>query len=289
MSRLPFAVERTADTVVTLRFDDLRSGDERWILCRTDAHHENIGCDQKLEKKHLEEARDRDAAILDGGDLLDLMDAGGGDDKRANKLQLQPELRKSDKPYVSALIDYVSGFYEPYALNWALLAPGNHETAFIKRREIDMTAHLGERLKAKGSPVEVGGYQGWVRFMFKWRKNQASKRLWYHHGWGGASPATKGVGHTQRQMAYLGNADFILNGHTHNSYWVTDVQHSLDKNGKPVFNNVECLRCPGYKREFDNGNGWAVEKGHGPRVLGAWWLRFYLEDDQIQYEIRQAK
>jgi hypothetical protein len=282
-----FLVERTADTAVTVRLEPTGSDWEQWVLLRSDSHHENSGCDQKLEKKHLDEANDRGAAILDFGDLFDCMNAS--DDKRAEKSHLPAELRNTEKPYVSALIDYVSKFYEPYADNWVLLSPGNHETGFSKRREICLTSHLSDRLKAKGSKVEVGGYQGWVRFMFKWRNNQASKRLWYHHGWGGASPVGKGVPHVHRQMAYLGNADFIVNGHTHNSYHVTDVQHSLDKNGKPVFNNVECLRCPGYKREFDSGNGWAVEKGHGPRVLGAWWLRFYLEDDQIQYEIRQAK
>jgi hypothetical protein len=605
-----FLVERTADTVVTVRLEPTGSDWEQFCLLRSDSHHENIGCDQKLEKKHLDQAKERDALILDFGDCFDLMN--GREDKRADKQHLPLELRSTDKPYVTAVMDYCSKFYEPYAENFAMISPGNHEcvdgetqvltrlgwvpiadvtpddqvasmhplsktvyflnpiralsydydgemvqvshrgldmlltpnhrvayftqkterlayveadklesitkyviptcglqdakgvsvsddeirfaawmltdgclthgytiyqskpemvsrirdllnrlglsftetkrdrkiteilgrklvkdalpqyefrllkesrsavsglgistkerlpgwiyeldkrqfdiflkeavlgdgtrsksheacmcvfgvesllsdlqaacvvngyraslavrsrggkpsyhclnvverysssidpksysrvpfkgkvyclttptgnffarrggkvfltgnSAFARKNEIDMTAHLGERLKAKGSKVEVGGYQGWVRFMFKWRNNQASKRLWYHHGWGGASPVGKGVPHVHRQMAYLGNADFIVNGHTHNSYHVTDVQHSLDKNGKPVFNNVECLRCPGYKREFDSGNGWAVEKGHGPRVLGAWWLRFYLEDDQIQYEIRQAK
>lgn len=284
---VPFVVERTADTVVTLRFDDLKPGDERWVLLRSDAHHENIGCDQKLEKKHLDEAKARGAAILDFGDLFDAMNAS--DDKRAEKSHLPIELRNTEKPYVSALLDYSGKFYEDYADNWALMSSGNHETGFSKRREICLTTHLAERLKSKGSPVEVGSYQGWVRFMFKWRNTQASKRLWYHHGWGGASPTTKGIGHTQRQMAYLGNADFIVNGHVHNCYYMTDVQHSLDKNGKSVFGDVECLRCPGYKREFDTGNGWAVEKGHGPRPLGAWWLVFSLEDDQIRHDIRRAK
>ena len=69
-----FKVERTADTVVTIRVD-LEPGKDCWAFLRSDAHHENIGCDQKLEKKHLDQAMERDALILDMGDCLDLMDA----------------------------------------------------------------------------------------------------------------------------------------------------------------------------------------------------------------------
>lgn len=46
-------------TVVT--FDDISEGWEKWLLLRTDAHHDNPKCDQAMEKKHLDQAMEYDA------------------------------------------------------------------------------------------------------------------------------------------------------------------------------------------------------------------------------------
>lgn len=282
---LPFAIERSDQKVLTVRMDDIRAGWHQWILLRSDAHHDHIDCEVELEKKHLDQALERNALILDLGDLFDVMSTRK--DERGDKSHLPEPIRMSAKPYMNAVLDYVGEFYEPYAANWGMLSPGNHET---KHKDFDLTQLLGERLRAKGSPLEVMPYEGWVRFMFRWNgTKQKSYRLWYTHGYGGGGAATKGVGQNHRQLAFLGNVDFLVNGHVHNQYWVTDAKESLDVNGKVVENRVECLRTPGYKNEKRTGNGFSPEKGHHLKVRGAWWLYFFCEEDQIQYEVRQAK
>lgn len=68
-------------TVITI--DGIKAGWEQWVLLRSDVHHDNPKCDQKLEKKHLDQAKEYNAIIIDNGDLFCAMQ--GKYDKRASK------------------------------------------------------------------------------------------------------------------------------------------------------------------------------------------------------------
>jgi hypothetical protein len=283
-----FSVERTYPTVITVRMEECGPGWEQYFLCRTDAHHDNQHCDQELEKKHLDEARKRNAGILDGGDLFCAMQ--GKWDKRSDTGQLRPELKFSGRPYLDALVEYNAAFYTPYAENFVMLSPGNHETGIIKNHETNLSERLAERLKAAGSPVQLGTYAGWVRFMFTWRKvKQSSYRLRYTHGYGGGGQVTRDLIQANRQLVYIGNADFLMSGHCHDAWNVPIRREYLDGNGKPVMQDVEVIKCGGYKCEYEPGQGWAVEKGHNPKPLGAYFIRFYYNNDKIEYDIQRAK
>jgi len=274
-------VERSHPTVVTVRMKEIRPGWSQTFLLRSDAHHDNALCDHEMEKRHLEEAKERGAGIIDLGDCMCLMQ--GRWDKRADQDQMRPELREAGKlKYSDAVIDYCGRFYEPYAANWVLLAPGNHEESYAQRAETDMTTRLAERLKAKGSPVQVGGYQGWVRFDFTIRTNgRVAIRLRYTHGYGGGGPVTRDVIQAHRQLAFLGNADILVSGHTHDSWHVVARTESLDMAGKPIIKDVDCIKIPGYKDEYAIGRGWAVSKGMPPKPKGSWWLTFSVDGDRI--------
>src|SRR4051812_35599652 len=91
----PFQVERLSRNVHLVRVP-WRTADswEWWLLCRSDAHHDNKHCDQDLERKHLEQAIERKAGIIDYGDLYCLMQ--GKWDKRADRNQLRPEHAGND-------------------------------------------------------------------------------------------------------------------------------------------------------------------------------------------------
>lgn len=283
-----FRIEQDHPTVVTVRLDGISAGWEQFFLLRSDAHHDNAHTDHALEREHLELAKERGAGILDLGDLFCAMQ--GKWDKRADQRQLLPALRDSGKPYLDALVDYNAAFYQPYAENFLLLSPGNHETSILGRHETNLTERLAERLRAAGSPVRTGTYQGWVRFRFEWnRHKQQTVRLRYTHGYAGGGAVTKDVIQTARQLAYLGNADILVSGHTHDGWQMTVRRESLDRHGVPEMRDVECLKCPGYKDEYSPGGGWAVEKGHCPKPKGAWFLRFFLHSDEIRFECVRAK
>lgn len=44
--------------------------DSFWVLLSFDRHHDNPKSDNRMERRHLEQARERNAIIIDGGDLF---------------------------------------------------------------------------------------------------------------------------------------------------------------------------------------------------------------------------
>lgn len=283
---LPFVVERSYPTVITIRQSAADQTFEQWYLLRSDAHHDSFHCDQALEKKHLEEAKAKNAGILDFGDVFDCM--GGRYDKRADPKTIRPELRQGD--YFDALVGYLAKDYEPYAENWVLLSPGNHETSVKKHAETDLVTRLADRLRQKGSPVLVGSYAGWVRFMFTTYTNtRQTIRLRYTHGYGGGGPVTRDmIQAANRQLVYT-DADIMVSGHTHDCYSVPIRREALLESGRPVMKDIEVLKTGSYKNDYEGGEGWSVERGHAPKTLGAQWLRFYCENKRIVFETRRAR
>jgi hypothetical protein len=194
--------------------------------------------------------------------------------------------------YLDALVNYCADDYAPYAENWLLMSPGNHETAVFDRHQTNLTERLAERLRAKGSPVQVGTYQGWVRFLLKRSGNRSSVRLRYTHGYAGGGQVTKDLIQANRQMVYT-DADILVSGHTHDQWHVPIRREVLLDSGRPILKDVDCIKIGGYKDEYSCGNGWAVQKGHAPKPLGAYWLRFYATcvkgNAEVQYEVLRAK
>ncbi len=278
--------ERTHPTVATIRVSADGPGWEQWFLLRSDVHLDNAYCDQALVRAHLDLARQRRAGVLDFGDNFCAMQ--GKWDKRADASQFRPELRVPD--YLDALVRYHAAFYQPYADLFLLLSPGNHEGSIAERHQTDLTERLAERLRAAGGAPHVGSYQGWVRFQFEWHSTKRTVRtLRYTHGYGGGGPVTKDLVQTNRQLAYTEGADLLVSGHTHDAWEMTQRRETLDCNGKPVYRDVACLKLGGYKDEFAPGAGWAVTRGLAPKPLGAYWLRFYREDQQLCFDVQRAK
>jgi hypothetical protein len=274
--------------VVTVHFDDIPTGWEQWVLLRADAHHDNAHCRQDLERAHLEEAKRRNALVCDFGDLFCAMQ--GKWDKRADDTQLRTELRGND--YLDRLVRYNSDFYAPYADNLLLIAPGNHETAILKHHQTNLTERLAEHLKAKrtvANPLCVGGFSGWVRFMFK-RANQCDSRLLkWHHGYGGDAPVTKGTIQTNRMAVYLPDADFVVTGHTHNEWIFPIIRERISQAGVLFKDRQVHIKVPGYKDEYADGfDGWHIERGGPPKPIGAAWVRFFRKGHDIESEVLAA-
>lgn len=283
---LPWKLERTGDNVVTVRMDDVGQGWERWVLLRTDVHHDNPKCDQALEEKHLKQAIERDAMIIDNGDLFCAMQ--GGWDPRKSKDAIRPEHVRGD--YLDALVETAAEFYRPYAKNFAVLGKGNHETAISKRHESDLTKRLAAELVGMGSPVLTSGYGGWVRFLFTVRKTvRMSKNLYHFHGYGGGGPVTRGVIQTNRIGVYTPDADIVFTGHSHDCWIMPVARVRLNEAGVIQHDEQLFLRAAGYKDAWGTGyGGWEVETGKGPKPKSAMWLRWYYEDGIVKVEPRRA-
>tara|TARA_R100000808_G_C2147903_1_gene155930 strand:- start:1947 stop:2834 length:888 start_codon:yes stop_codon:yes gene_type:complete len=293
-------ITRNARNSITLHIEFLTNKDwEQWFLLSSDRHHDNPKTRQDLEKKHLDQALERNALIMDFGDLFCAMQ--GKYDPRGVKSDLRPE--HSVNNYFDALVDTSVEFYKPYAKNIVLLGKGNHETSILKRQEIDLNQRLIYGLNNEtGSQIVSGGYSGWVQLRFinalgKRNRGGETFNLWYHHGHGGGGPVTKGVIQANRRATFLPDAHLIVGGHVHEEWRVTYQRARLTQNGKPYQDEQLHICLPTYKDEYRDGmGGWHVEKGRPPKPLGAAWLRFYYDrakDGQaakhIKFELIRAK
>lgn len=276
----------TSRAVTSIYFDHCHGGWERWILIRADAHHDNLHCNHELERKHLQEAKDRNALVFDFGDLACCMQ--GKWDKRADENQMRPELRGPN--YLDKLVKYNADFYRPFAKQFVLMGQGNHETSILKHHQTNLTERLVERLNAGGANILCGGFSGWLRFMFKRGNHSYSRLAKWHHGYGGDAPVTKGVIQTARMGVYLPDADFVFTGHTHNE-WIFPIERERISTAGVLFKDQQIhIKVPGYKDEYDDGyGGWHIERGGPPKPLGAAWLRFWFVGKFLHSEVTAAK
>ena len=285
---VPFTHEHTGKNVATVRIDVTGKWTEfeQWFLLRSDAHHDNPKCRRDIEKKHLDQALERGAGILDFGDLHCAMQ--GKYDKRSDKSSVRPEHQNGR--YLDSLVETAAEFYEPYAHNWILMGKGNHEQAIKKNHETDLTERTVALLNAKtGSHIQAGGYTGWVRFLFQRGNTRSGRNLWHTHGYGGGGPVTEDIIQSSRQRVYVENADIMVSGHVHRS-WVQEFSRiRINANGAPERRDGWYVKLPTYKDEYCEGvEGWHIERGGGPRPLGAYWLRFTYADDQPYMEVVKA-
>lgn len=287
---LPFTVTEKSRNVHVISMDAAKAGWEQWFLLRSDAHHDNRHCNWDLEKKHLDQALERNAGIIDYGDLHCAMQ--GKWDKRASAEALR-DIHLGDD-YLDRLVNTAVDFYAPYAKNWILMGPGNHETSVLKRHGVHLTQSTVDRLKERTKAnIYFGGYSGWIRFSVDRSGARKSFRLFYHHGYGGGGPVTRGVIQTNRMAVYLPDADIIASGHTHD-HWLMPIERVRITEADVVKKDRQYhVRTAGYKDEYAEGmGGWHIERGAPPKPLGAVWLRFYrgYENHQpvIKYELSEA-
>ena len=270
---MPFTIEHTNRNAVTIRIEiDSTIDWEQWVLLSSDRHHDNAHCDQDMERRHLEQAKERNAVIIDYGDLFCAMQ--GKWDKRSDRGAMREEYQYG--PYLDTLVNEAANFYEPYAHNFAVIGRGNHETAIQNRHETDLTERLVGVLNDRtGATIQAGGYAGWVRFCFQRSSHRQSTVLHYYHGSGGGGPVTKDmIGANRLQVA--ADADVYCFGHTHDAWHNTIHKIGLDHLGKPTQRVVDVIKTPSYKDEYGDGNGgWSVERRMPPKPLGAYWMRFY--------------
>jgi hypothetical protein len=152
----------------------------------------------------------------------------------------------------------------------ALITPGNHETAVRKRMETCLTTRLVEQLRVKGSKCRHAGYSGWVLFRAQIGRATALYRLWYHHGYGGGGPVTRGVIDYSRYLVDV-DADCIHAGHVHQRTLIEASRQRLSPTGISRIRPIHLIRSAAYKQECLT-DGWAVEKGMSARPLGGWWM-----------------
>ncbi len=247
---------------------DIDSGDEnleQTVYLISDVHFDSISCDRTALKKHLDDALNSNGLIVLGGDWFDAMQ--GKFDPRRNMDELRPEYRT--EKYFDVVVESSAEFLKPYANNIVAITQGNHELAVRKNANTDLADRLVFHLRLNGSKAVTGGWKGWIRFLLHSHNRRGNIKLYYAHGASGTNaPVTRGVIATNRQAVYEPDADVVWNGHTHTAYIVPIVRERLTVKGK-VYNDIGWfVRTPGYKRDWDNKDGFTAQKGLGPNPVG---------------------
>jgi len=268
---------------------EYKAGWEQWYLLSSDRHWDNPHSDWKLQKTHLDTARERNAKILDFGDLFCVMQ--GKYDRRSSKTDLRAEHQVDN--YLDAVVNTAVDWFSPYADMFALVAEGNHESAIRRHHETDLIERFVTTLNYKNkTELTKGLYTGYVRFRFK-RANSSERKtpimLNFTHGYGGGGPVTRGVIQTNRKAVYLPDAQICVSGHIHESWQVSIPRERVNHLGKIYLDEQEHICLPTYKEEYLAGENYHRERGRPPKPLGAWWLRFYCENMKIKHEFIRAK
>ena len=269
------------------------------FLLISDAHIDNAHADRQMFDRHMRQCRERGAQWISNGDFLCCMQ--GKWDPRSDTSACRPEHREGR--YLDSVVTTTADYIAPHADMALLFAPGNHETAIRRRHETDMNERLVEAAKARNTACHAyaGSYANWVRFLVRGKVRRQifgnSIVMYMHHGYGGGGPVTRGTIQTSRMAVYLPDADIIWTGHTHDE-WIMPIQRArLSLHGRPYLDRVLHVRSPGYKDEFSEQNGWAVEKGMPPKPKGALWLLFWMECARrngvsgrtLRFEVREAQ
>ncbi len=284
MNKVKFAdgieVVKTSRNVLTVYFSGVKSGWEKRMLFRADMHHDSVGCDRSLEKEHLLQAKDYNGLVLNFGDRFDAMQ--GKYDPRRMPSDLRPEYLVDN--YLDEIVMDAARFDAPFAKYELLEVPGNHEKDILKNNGVDLTSNFVHRMNTdNAATMFTGCYGGYVKFMFDSGKS-ISKTLKYFHG---ASLAmSKAL--VNKQAAVYPDADIIVNGHAHDSWYVPVARERLTQRGEVVKDIQHQFRTSSYKNDYgDGGDGWWVERGGSPMPLGAVWVRFFFKNGRIETEIIQ--
>ena len=245
---------------------------EHWFLLSSDHHWDNPDSNQEMIKRHLQEAKEKNAHVFIVGDFFCAMQ--GKYDRRASKDKLRPEHQKAN--YLDSLVDTAANWLEPYKEQIAIIGLGNHETAILKNHETNLIERLVERLNINNkNKVYAGGYGGYIRLNFqRGGSSRLPLNIKYFHGYGGGGPVTKGVIQSYRQSQFYPDADIVISGHVHEQYLMSYMQERLKDDGSIKLKEQWHVRMPTYKDEYKDGHsGWHVENGRPPKPLGAWWLK----------------
>ena len=262
---------------VWIRWENIRSGFEAWVLVRGDAHFDSEFADHQLEISHLEQAKERDAAVIDLGDLWSAMQ--GVHDPRRRSDEGLDEYEQVD--YFDHLVAGAERRYHPYAENWAVQLMGNHEAKVLTHEQTNLVRRFVARMRKHGSQAVACDTEQWLRFWFSEGESGGEKRrsqsidAYAVHGVGGAAQVTKGTIQMERRQAWV-NADMILSGHVHTPLHVPAVRVGLNQYGNIERQRVDHIQVSGYETGREGRSSYLKKKGIRDQLAIAYWIHFYI-------------
>jgi len=271
-----------ANNIIEIRQKFKKSRDKFFVFVTSDNHFDSKKCDRKRLKRNFDEAKEKNALIVINGDWFDVM--GCNKDPRSKPQDIRPEYF-TEAGYLDAVVDDAVKFLTPYADNIAMISYGNHETSIIKHHDHDVIKALVSKLNLiTKEPILTGAYQGAIKWIFeetrekgKGKGSTLSSIMYYHHGFGGNAPRSKGIMHADILVAQNPFADIIIKGHDHQKWHLPYTVRTMDRNFvKWKEKEIHILALGSYKQKA-NDFGWEVEKNFNEPTLGGWFIEYELQ------------
>jgi hypothetical protein len=284
----PYNVERLSPHAHEIRWEYTADDNVFWALLTSDRHWDNPHSDHDLQERHLKQAQEIGAPVLDHGDVFDAMQTTH--DPRRDYDSLRGEHKGRD--YLDRLVTTAMEFFEPYADQLVYFMLGNHEKAILDNNNTNLLQRLAARLSDRNdTPIDARPMEGWTRFRFEHEAGGKVRtaKMYSHHGWGGSARVTKGTIKSNRRAAMLADAHIVTTGHIHQSWELSIQQKYLAGNGEQKDRKQLHVQLPSYKKETENKSGYHVEKGREPRPVGARWLRFEVTRSGVHYTTLEAE
>jgi len=273
---MSFSVEQKSRNVHQVVMQGDSASWEQWFLLTGDRHVDSADSDHAMQVKHLRQAQERDAGVIDVGDVLDAMQ--GRSDPRRMKGVGRPDSAIVAN-YLDRIVVDAAEMLAPYARRFVVIGRGNHEQSILRHCETDLTERLCERISLlSGTKVHSGGYGGWVRFVVRWStKGGLCLNLKYFHGSGGGGLMSFDTLRVRRQSSFVSGADVVVCGHVHER-WALEITQEEPAAMKGCYElrhrSQWHVRVGTYKDEYREGlGGWHIERGGPPKPLGAYWMR----------------
>jgi hypothetical protein len=90
---------------------------------------------------------------------------------------------------------------------------------------------------------------------------------------------------TNRQAVYEPDANIVVNGHNHESWYMPIARERLSNMGVSFQDIQHHLRTGTYDNDYEDGySGFHVESGKPPKPRGAVWVKFSYRNDEILVE-----
>lgn len=257
------------------RFTVIYAENELRTLQLSDVHYDSKECDRELLDKHLKEAEKIGALVFINGDWFDLMQ--GKKDPRGSYTSLRPEYKAAN--YLDLVIQESADYLSQFNLQF-IIGRGNHETNITERMHHDPIASLAMLMRNKGRNVIDVGYDGYICYRLNMNTMISSVLQYFHHGYGGAAPRSKGVLNADLNQAAYPDADIYTTGHTHNKTYLPLIAERVSKSTGAIKTSLcHHIQTGSYKQLSDMG--WAKEKGFKATPMGGWWMDLKMRQKRI--------
>jgi hypothetical protein len=257
----------------------------------SDVHFDSVKCDRKYFKKCLDYCLENNIYVNIHGDLFDVM--GTFQDPRSKPQDIRKEYYVAGRGYLDLIVEDAYNFLLPYKEIILVISEGNHETNILRRHDVNILDRLAFMLRQAGGITHSAPYAGYILFNFIYGQTKQTQKYFWHHGKGGNAFRSKDVLHSQLDMGYVSDADVYVSGHSHNNlYDPSNPRMNLKTtNGdyKIGYTFPDWIKIGSFKK-ISNHSGWEVEKGFQAKLLGGWFIEFWLDRKiENKKDIREIK